>query len=80
MKKNLILQHPENDSFLVDILSTNECICFSQLRNRIPIFGSSYEANLTSINKIIENLMIYNIFQHFVLKKWILLKVIENIE
>lgn len=43
----------ENDSFLVDILSTNECVCFSQLRNRIPIFGSSYEANLTSINKII---------------------------
>lgn len=43
----------DNDSFLIDILRTNEFIYFTQIRNKLPIFGSFYEANLTSICNII---------------------------
>ncbi|KAK8895360.1 hypothetical protein M9Y10_023822 [Tritrichomonas musculus] len=43
----------ENDSYLLETLNNNDTIHLSKIRNQINLFGPVYEANLTSINKLI---------------------------
>lgn len=43
----------ENDSNLLETLNNNDTIHLSKIRNQINLFGPVYEANLTSINKLI---------------------------
>lgn len=43
----------ESNTNLENLLNTNQEINSSQIRNIVPIFGPSYEANLKSINKVI---------------------------
>lgn len=47
------LKISKNNSFIERLLNTDQEITISQIRNSIPIFGSCYEVNLKSINKII---------------------------
>ena len=50
----------EKDSVLKNLLNTNDDINFDQIRKYIPVFGPYYEANLTSINKILEESLTSN--------------------
>lgn len=43
----------ENDSYLLETLNNNDTIHLSKIGNQINLFGPVYEANLTSINKLI---------------------------
>lgn len=47
------LKIKENDTFLIDFLQSNEEQSISKIQNKITIFGPCYEANLSSINKIL---------------------------
>lgn len=43
----------EKNFFLLDILNSDKDVDFSQIKNKLSIFGPAYEANLMSINKAI---------------------------
>lgn len=43
----------KNDSYLLETLNNNDTIHLSKIGNQINLFGPVYEANLTSINKLI---------------------------